>query len=117
MPSLPTVTQAQKLAAERICLTLDIPSHLPVFEGHFPGRPVVPGVAQIDWAVHFAREHLACAGAFSGLDNNKFLHVIVPPAQVALTLEWQAETHCLAFRYSADAGKRLYSSGTLHFKP
>src|SRR5690606_37926347 len=41
--------------AGQALLTFDLDPALAVFDGHFPGYPILPGVAQLDWAVRFGR--------------------------------------------------------------
>lgn len=35
------------------------------FRGHFAVQPLLPGVAQMDWVMHYATTLLAPAGAFT----------------------------------------------------
>jgi len=95
---------------ERATLTLEIDRSLACFDGHFPEQPIVPGLAQLDWAISFAREHFAIGGEFAGVDALKFQRVIVPGTSVTLTLEWREGT--LAFRYASDGP---HSSGRILF--
>lgn len=90
------------------------PDH-PVFQGHFPGHPVLPGVAQIHWAARTAQRHLACRGQFSGLEALKFLRLIVPPTEISLELDWEADTGLLCFRYTRAGDRKVCSSGRLRF--
>lgn len=116
MSELPRVTARQRLGETELCLTLAIDPEAMVFEGHFPGRPILPGVAQIDWAARLAARHLNCTGTFSGMEQIKFHRMIQPPARVRLNLEWQPGRGRLMFDYrdSADTDC-LYSRGCLHF--
>lgn len=93
-------------------MTLLVDGGLPVFDGHFPGHPVLPGVAQVDWAVTFGREHFDLPAGFVGMDALKFQRVIVPGLRVTLKLELQAPGR-LAFRYESALGP--HASGRLLF--
>ncbi len=94
-------------------LSLHIDAGLPQFDGHFPGHPVLPGVAQIDWAIRFGRELFALPPRFCGLDALKFQQIISPGLTVALSLSFKAEQGQLSFKYSSPRG--LHASGRVLF--
>jgi 3-hydroxymyristoyl/3-hydroxydecanoyl-(acyl carrier protein) dehydratase len=96
-----------------IALELHVPSDLAYFDGHFPGLPILPGVVQLDWAAHFAREHLKITGAFLRLENVKFLAVVHPEAELTLALLHDASNSRIEFSFSG--GARRYSSGRIVF--
>lgn len=55
---LPTITGQRPHGDGGIALELGLPSDLLWFQGHFPDFPILPGVVQIHWVLHFARLHL-----------------------------------------------------------
>lgn len=93
-------------------LKLAIAPELPVFEGHFDDHPIVPGIAEVDWALKFARTRLPVAGAFCGMAKLKFMRVIQPETMLTLTLDWQPGT--LRFEYRDARG--ACSEGELLFE-
>ncbi len=99
--------------AEEAELRLLISPDLRVLQGHFPEVPVVPGVAQLDWAVAWAREVFPMTGAFTRLEALKFQALMVPGHRVTLTLGWQTAKRSLSFRYTGEG--RTYSSGRVVF--
>ncbi len=62
-----------------------IPASHPSLPGHFPGRPVVPGVVLLDRIIAAAQR--ACPGRrVAGLPAVKFLHPVRPEQDVAVHL-------------------------------
>jgi acyl-coenzyme A synthetase/AMP-(fatty) acid ligase len=107
------IVSAREAGDGRLALRLEIDRSLACFRGHFPGQPVVPGVAQLEWVIGFAREAFDIRGAFQGVDALKFQRIIAPGMAVTLTLEWRGTT--LAFRFESDtphSSGRLLFSGT-----
>lgn len=95
-------------------LQLDVDAGLAVFDGHFPGRPLLPGVAQLDWAVQFARECFALpVPAFRRIEALKFRQPVAPGTRLTLDLDWTPASGVLAFRYLSAAG--LHADGRLVF--
>ncbi|WP_051710785.1 ApeI family dehydratase [Andreprevotia chitinilytica] len=94
-------------------LELAIGRELAWFDGHFAGSPVLAGVVQIEWAVHFARKLLTLPPHFAGMDAIKFQHAILPGAVVTLTLECKPERGQLQFVYQK--GQYVCASGKLRF--
>jgi acyl-coenzyme A synthetase/AMP-(fatty) acid ligase/3-hydroxymyristoyl/3-hydroxydecanoyl-(acyl carrier protein) dehydratase len=111
----PTVPQARwrEQGAERAVLTLAIEPGLRVFDGHFPGRAVLPGVAQLDWAVQFAGRCFPLPQRLVRIEQLKFQLPVLPPLQLELTLEWRADARQLGFRYVSERG--VHSGGRLVF--
>jgi 3-hydroxymyristoyl/3-hydroxydecanoyl-(acyl carrier protein) dehydratase len=78
--------------------TLDLAADLPVFDGHFPETPILPAVAQIDWASRLAADHFPVAREFKAAHSLKFLRIIQPPVTLSLVLT-PASGHVIGFRY------------------
>ena len=57
------------------------------FDGHFPGRPILPGVVQIDWALAMARTYLGLAVTSGRRFQVKFKAIICPRDQLVLSLD------------------------------
>lgn len=111
-PTLPDASLISSSAADAQ-FELRIPVDLAYFDGHFDGAPVLPGVAQIQWAIFFARARFGVERAFSRLEAVKFLRPILPGAVVRLSLQWRGERSSLAFVFDSDAGR--HSSGRIIF--
>lgn len=92
-------------------LRLDVPSDIPYFDGHFPSAPVLPGLAQVDWALRLGRELFDLPPDFISMENLKFQKILQPGCRPVLMLKKQA--HVLSFTLSSDAGR--HASGQLHF--
>jgi len=108
----PTVVSVKK-SDNTVEMELHISDSLPYFDGHFPGRPVLPGVAQVDWAACLGKSHLDVVGEFQGLEALKFFQFILPDSKVNLTLTYKPDKQKLYFSYQGDSGK--YSSGRIVF--
>jgi 3-hydroxymyristoyl/3-hydroxydecanoyl-(acyl carrier protein) dehydratase len=100
-------------APDHALAAMTLTADLAVFDGHFPGSPILPGVAQVDWAIAFARERFAMPPVFLRLETLKFTH----PARVGDVLElemrWNAAANALQFEYRSDAGR--HSGGRIVF--
>ena len=66
------------IPAERYRFTLELnPAH-PVYEGHFSGNPVVPGVCQVQMISELISVIKGSALRLMHADNVKFLSLMVP---------------------------------------
>ena len=63
------------------------PRSSPVFEGHFPQAPILPGVVLIDAAVQIAAQATQRKLRLSYLSNAKFTNVVEPDQTVVLTFK------------------------------
>ena len=97
-----------------ISLHCRIPAQLLYFDGHMPGRPILPGIVQVHWAESYGREWLPVRGRFERLEVLKFQQVILPENQITISLAWDDEKGKLSFRYESDKG--VHSSGRICFR-
>jgi len=74
---------------------------------------ILPGVAQLDWAVQLAREAFPIPSRFLRMEALKFQRVARPGDTIHLELEWQAERCTLQFRYTSVHGP--HASGRVVF--
>jgi 3-hydroxymyristoyl/3-hydroxydecanoyl-(acyl carrier protein) dehydratase len=97
--SMPDVVAIDRPAEGRIVLTLRVPAGAAVFDGHFPGRPILPGVVQVDWAIRLAHRHLGLEQEVAREFQVKFRRVIGPDCALTLSLHHDAIRRRLNLEY------------------
>lgn len=80
------------------------PDH-PAYAGHFPGRPILPGVVLLDRAQRALEA--ACGCRITGIAMAKFLS----PVQPSDILELDYETSAAGLRFEIRCGTRRVASG------
>ncbi|HEX5127249.1 MAG TPA: 3-hydroxylacyl-ACP dehydratase [Rhodocyclaceae bacterium] len=88
-------------------LALNIPVDHPAFAGHFPQRPIVPGVVLLDAGILLVEAH--CGRRVTGLTSAKFLSPAGPGE--ALTIDFSIDER--EARFDILAADRKVASGRM----
>lgn len=94
-------------------LELRVPADCPWFEGHFSQMPILPGVIQVGWAVHYAHALFGFGPGVTGLEQVKFKRPVGPAAHLVLTLKPDAAKRRVRYEYKE--GDQSCSAGVLEF--
>ncbi len=77
---------SENLDGDGLRWTFRVPAALPFFDGHFPGHPILPGVVALGWMIAAAERFLGRSVEAAELLNVKFQVVILPGAELELTV-------------------------------
>lgn len=86
-------------------LALPVAADHPAYAGHFPARPILPGVVLLDLAQRALEQ--ACGVRVSGLAQAKFLSPCLPGDALQLDYEHSGA----ALRFEIRCGERRVASG------
>ena len=109
---LPTVHDVAR-QENGVELTLYLDPAIHWFKGHFPDLPVLPGVAQVDWAVHYGRRYFAISGQFGHMLDLRFQKLTRPGLTIRLHLHYDDSKRQLRFSYRSELGE--HSRGRIIF--
>jgi len=87
-----------------------VPADHPAFAGHFPGRPILPGVVLLAWAVEALEAITGRPAANCEIASAKFLRPVGPGT--ALTLRHTLQPSG-AWRFDVLAGADVVATGSL----
>jgi 3-hydroxyacyl-[acyl-carrier-protein] dehydratase len=107
----------------RVVATREVRAEDPWFAGHFPGRPVMPGVLIVEAmaqagavAVLIEEENRGKIAFFAGIDDCRFKRVVEPGDVLTLTCEIDALRGPIGRgKATAHVGAELAARGTLTF--
>ena len=109
--------------AKRIAASATVPLESPVFEGHFPGHPLVPGVlltetmAQASGYLVLALDDFARMPFLIGVDKARFRSFVGPGAELAVEASLEHEGSGFAVTKAAiTAGGKALCNAELRFK-
>ena len=109
---LPVVLN-RKVMDNSASMQLEIRPDLKWFAGHFPGHPILPGVVQIAWAVHFSWQNFAYGPDVCSLEQIKFKRPIGPGRHITLLLVRHSADNAVNFEYCDE--QTSFASGMLKF--
>jgi len=66
---------------------LSVPAAHPVFRGHFPGNPIVPGVMLLEWVQREVAQLLGRATSALRIRESKFFTPLAPEQRAKLSFE------------------------------
>lgn len=108
----PVVISQQITGDHLATIDLLLPADLLWFSGHFPVCPILPGVAQLNWVMHYVNELLGPLPVMKNIDVVKFQRPLMPEDKVTLVLNWERTKHKLMFKYLVH-GEITASSGKI----
>lgn len=91
-----------RLTGDSVTLQLTLQPEMFWFKGHFPEQAILPGVAQLNLVMHYAKTLLNVDLPFKGMDVVKFQRPLFPNESVELIINWHPENHKLSFQYRCD---------------
>ncbi len=110
-PRLDPEILAERRAADRWEQDLRVPADLSCWPGHFPDRPILPGVLQLDWAMQLLARWLGGETWPRRVEGLKFKQLILPGQ--ALTLVLEREAGWGSFRFRIEQGATTFSLGRI----
>jgi 3-hydroxymyristoyl/3-hydroxydecanoyl-(acyl carrier protein) dehydratase len=89
-----------------------VPAEHPALAGHFPGRPIVPGVMLLD-AVRAAVS--TGADTLRGIPSAKFLQAVLPGERIELRIELSHDVDGLRARFRGLRAETVVFEGSFLF--
>ncbi len=99
------------IAHPKITLLLQMTPSLFQFQGHFPDEPILPGVAQLDWAVRYAKYYFDTSLSVQDISQLKFRRFISPDMEMSLILDYDQPNSSILFKYQDE--NEEFSSGRI----
>lgn len=93
------------------------PASDPVFAGHFPGQPLLPGIFQIEMTRFAAEVTLGRILEIREVVRAKFLRPILPAETIRLSLKLSEENSILQARATLVAGGQTAGEAALRLCP
>ena len=87
-----TIKELEKTSDSKYNVQIVINEKHEVFEGHFPGNPIMPGVCMMQIIKELVEQITACSLFMESLSNVKFMALINPFVNPELLLELDVTT-------------------------
>ena len=93
--------------------TLSIQKDHPALPGHFPGRPIVPGVLVLEEVIQTLKDQYGPELVVTGLPAVKLSSPLLPEESLNISVEPEGPDTAVFF---CRVGSRLVASGSIRFR-
>jgi len=93
-----------------VTLEFSVPASSPYYDGHFPGFPILPAVAQTEMILRLAAKHFGSGIDVSEIKRIKFSNFLFSDRPHLLRLDKKDNT--LSFRVFSPDGETVFSQGS-----
>ena len=104
-PGRPLVISRRGGEGRVVTIELAVQPDLLCLRGHFPAIPIVPGAAQLGWALAFGAENLGTPPTMRAMRSVKFGRIIQPGHLLRLQLAAESGASMLRFEYVSQLGR------------
>lgn len=103
--------QGCNISVDSVLLQFCVQPEIIYFSGHFPGLPILPGVAQIAWVERFGKIFFNIDQPFLRMEVIKFKKKITPGKIIQMQLNWKVNNNKLYFEFISSSDS--HSSGRI----
>jgi 3-hydroxyacyl-[acyl-carrier-protein] dehydratase len=117
MPQAWQTLEINSIQEDRLEARAAAPAVSPWFDGHFPGQPILPGIAMIAMAFDAAREKEAREGnclRLKAVKRVRFKKPVLPDEPFALELKREQKESRLSYNFTILLGGEAACTGILH---
>ena len=104
-------TQCIEKTESSVILEFSVPKASDYFNGHFPGFPILPAVAQLDIIMRFVSDFFKIDAVLSEIKRIKFNDLVRP--HMPLVLNIKKNNYTISFKMNSPDDKIVYSAGTV----
>lgn len=80
------INEKQEAIGESV-YTIRFDASHPIFAGHFPGHPIVPGACLVQMAEELTARLTGCKASFTQVRNLKFRQPVTPDQELTVTIQ------------------------------
>ncbi|HRX12452.1 MAG TPA: hypothetical protein P5210_12415, partial [Draconibacterium sp.] len=96
-----TYSELEESSGSVLRFKIEIKANHSVFEGHFPGNPVMPGVCQMEIVKEVVRSHFKRELFFNSVADMKFINMWLPNETKLVFLDVLADKTEIGFKIKA----------------
>ena len=98
------LTNIKRSSSDEILADAVVPGKSPWFSGHFPGEPILPGIAQLGMVFDVIKQESGKNIKISAVKRVKFKHIIKPGDKIQIKAKEKNDDHSLyAFDVMVDS--------------
>jgi 3-hydroxyacyl-[acyl-carrier-protein] dehydratase len=94
-----------------ISAEIQVPAESPWFDGHFPGEPILPGVAQLALVIDLLEEALGTPVSVTEVSRVRFKRTIAPSETVTVHITPKGDD--LSFGFHIESGAEPVCNGNI----
>ncbi|MFZ3044346.1 MAG: hypothetical protein WA151_00405 [Desulfatirhabdiaceae bacterium] len=108
-----SIENNQRFPSGQLYAEVEIGVDSPWFSGHFPGEPVLPGIAQLSMVMETIRQATSVQVRISGLKRVRFKQIVRPESRLQVFITPNTGKTESSYSFQIKAGDDIVCSGIM----